>query len=187
MANWFLTKLQRQFKWRKDDLFTKQCWQIETAICKKYLDLNFIQKMNFKMDHSRVPVAHACNPSYSGSGDQEDHGSKPAQANSSQDPISKKPITKKCLWSGSWCRPWVQTSVSQVVEHLPSKCIKIWVQTQVLKKNFFKANICIKGDKRRICLYINSPFCKPQKKGAGGGCGKERRKIYWGSRGKSKW
>jgi hypothetical protein len=29
-----------------------------------------------------VPVAHACNPSYSGGRDQDDHGSKPALANS---------------------------------------------------------------------------------------------------------
>jgi hypothetical protein len=37
---------------------------------------------------------------------QEDHGSKPAQANSSQDPIlKKKKITKKGWWSGSRCRP----------------------------------------------------------------------------------
>jgi hypothetical protein len=35
-------------------------------------------------------VAHACNPSYSGSRDQEDHDSKPALLNSSQDPILKK-------------------------------------------------------------------------------------------------
>jgi hypothetical protein len=35
-------------------------------------------------------VAHACNPSYSGGRDQGDHGSKPAQANSSGDLISKK-------------------------------------------------------------------------------------------------
>jgi hypothetical protein len=41
-----------------------------------------------------VLVAHACNPTYSVGRDQEDHGSKPAQANSSRDPISKKPITK---------------------------------------------------------------------------------------------
>jgi hypothetical protein len=34
-------------------------------------------------------VAHICNPSYSGGRDQEDCGSKPAQANISQDPISK--------------------------------------------------------------------------------------------------
>jgi hypothetical protein len=33
-------------------------------------------------------VAHACNPSYSGGRDQEDHGLKPAQANSPQEPIS---------------------------------------------------------------------------------------------------
>jgi hypothetical protein len=42
-----------------------------------------------------VPVAHACNPSYLEGRNQEDHSSKPAQANSSQDPISKIPITKK--------------------------------------------------------------------------------------------
>jgi hypothetical protein len=40
-------------------------------------------------------VAQACNSSYSGARDQEDHGSKPAQANSSPDPISKIPNTKK--------------------------------------------------------------------------------------------
>jgi hypothetical protein len=43
-----------------------------------------------------VPVAHACNPSYSGGRDQEDRGgSKPAAANSLRDPISKNPITIK--------------------------------------------------------------------------------------------
>jgi hypothetical protein len=42
-----------------------------------------------------VLVAHTCNPSYSGGRDQEDQGSKPALANSSQDLSSKKkPITK---------------------------------------------------------------------------------------------
>jgi hypothetical protein len=39
-------------------------------------------------------VAHACNPSYSGGRDQEDHSLKPAQANSSGDPISKNPSQK---------------------------------------------------------------------------------------------
>jgi hypothetical protein len=58
-------------------------------------------------------VAHTCNPSYSGGRDEEDHGSKPAWANSSRDHILKKPITKKGWWSGSWCRPWVQTPVPQ--------------------------------------------------------------------------
>jgi hypothetical protein len=54
---------------------------------------------------SRVLLAHTCNPSYSGGRDQEAHGSLLAQANSSQDPILKKLITKKGWWSGSRCRP----------------------------------------------------------------------------------
>jgi hypothetical protein len=58
-------------------------------------------------NNCQVLVAHACNPSYSGGRDQEDQGSKPAQANSLWDPILKKPITKKGWWSGSRCRPWV--------------------------------------------------------------------------------
>jgi hypothetical protein len=41
-----------------------------------------------------VPVIHTCIPSYSGGRDQEDHGLKPAQANSSWDSTSKKPNTK---------------------------------------------------------------------------------------------
>jgi hypothetical protein len=47
-----------------------------------------------------VLVAHSCNPSYSGGRHQEDPGLKPACANSSQDPILKKPIThtKKGRW-----------------------------------------------------------------------------------------
>jgi hypothetical protein len=40
-------------------------------------------------------VAHTCNPSYSGGRDQEDNGFKPAQTNSSQDPISKISNTKR--------------------------------------------------------------------------------------------
>jgi hypothetical protein len=43
----------------------------------------------------RVLVAHVCNPSYSGGRDQEALGSKPVWANSSRDPVSKIPITKK--------------------------------------------------------------------------------------------
>jgi hypothetical protein len=43
-----------------------------------------------------VPVACACNPSYSGDRDQEVRGSKPELANSWRDLISKKKkITKK--------------------------------------------------------------------------------------------
>jgi hypothetical protein len=47
-------------------------------------------------------VAHTCNSSYSGGRDQEDHGSRPAWANSYGDPISKLPNTKIKGWrSGS--------------------------------------------------------------------------------------
>jgi hypothetical protein len=42
-----------------------------------------------------VPGAHACNASYSGGRDQEDHGLKPAWANTSQDPRWKIPKTKR--------------------------------------------------------------------------------------------
>jgi hypothetical protein len=41
-----------------------------------------------------VPEAHACNPSFLGSWDRENGGSRPALANSSQDPISKIIRTK---------------------------------------------------------------------------------------------
>jgi hypothetical protein len=40
-----------------------------------------------------VLVAHTYNLSYSGGRDQEDCSLRPAQTNSLQDPISKKPIT----------------------------------------------------------------------------------------------
>jgi hypothetical protein len=42
-----------------------------------------------------VVVAHACNPNFSGSRDQENLSLKPAQENCSRDLISKKPITQK--------------------------------------------------------------------------------------------
>jgi hypothetical protein len=48
-------------------------------------------------------MAYASNPSYSGGRNQEDYGSKPAQVNTSRDPILKKPITKKSWYSGSRC------------------------------------------------------------------------------------
>jgi hypothetical protein len=41
-----------------------------------------------------VPVAHACNSSYSGDRGTEERGSKPSQSNSSRDPISKNPSQK---------------------------------------------------------------------------------------------
>jgi hypothetical protein len=53
-------------------------------------------------------VAHAYNPSYSGVTDQEDRGLKPAQANSSRDPISKKLSTKKRWWRGQGVGPEIK-------------------------------------------------------------------------------
>jgi hypothetical protein len=41
-----------------------------------------------------VPVANAYNPSYSGSRDQEDRGSKPARTNSSKRPYLEKPLVE---------------------------------------------------------------------------------------------
>jgi hypothetical protein len=50
-----------------------------------------VQSPKFKPQSQGWPlVAHTCNPSYSGGRDQEDRSSKPAQANSSRDPILKK-------------------------------------------------------------------------------------------------
>jgi hypothetical protein len=63
-------------------------------------DLKTFQPTFVKNKNGRVPVAHTCNPSYSGGRDQEDHILKPARANSSRDPISKLLITK-CWWNGS--------------------------------------------------------------------------------------
>jgi hypothetical protein len=53
-------------------------------------------KTQEKRKHQAL-VAHAYNPSYSGSRDQENRSSKPAWANSLQDPSLKKPkrFTKK--------------------------------------------------------------------------------------------
>jgi hypothetical protein len=56
----------------------------------------WLYKADFKkVFHSWAPVAHTCNLSYSGGKEQEDRGSKPAQENSSQDPVLKKPFRKK--------------------------------------------------------------------------------------------
>jgi hypothetical protein len=46
---------------------------------------------------SQVLVAHTCNPSHLGECNPEDRGSRPAQANISQDPISK---VTRAKWTG---------------------------------------------------------------------------------------
>jgi hypothetical protein len=59
--------------------------------------LPFIDK---KEQWSWVLVAYAYNPSYWGGRDQVDHNLRPAQANSSWDPVPKIPNTKKNWWTG---------------------------------------------------------------------------------------
>jgi hypothetical protein len=58
-------------------------------------------------------VAHACNPSYSGGRDQEDCSLKPAWTKFENPYLEKKASQKNGWWSGSRCRPWVQTLVPQ--------------------------------------------------------------------------
>jgi hypothetical protein len=72
---------------------------------------NLCKNSGIKSQAMPGTVAHACNCSNSGGGDQEDCSSKLAQANSSQDPIWKKPITKKVWCSGPRYRPYVQTQI----------------------------------------------------------------------------
>jgi hypothetical protein len=57
------------------------------------------------MQMSVALVAHICNPSYSGSRNQEDQDSNPAQASSLRHRILKKSSTKKSWWSGSSVSP----------------------------------------------------------------------------------
>jgi hypothetical protein len=61
-----------------------------------------------KTKHCWALVAHACNPRSSGGRNQEDRGSKPAQANSSRDPILKKIHHKKGL--AEWLKVWALSS-----------------------------------------------------------------------------
>jgi hypothetical protein len=67
-------------------------------------------------------VAHTCNPAYSGDRDQEDHSSKPAQVNSSGDPISKIPTQNST------------SGMAQVVEHLQTKCEALSSNPSATKK-----------------------------------------------------
>jgi hypothetical protein len=84
-----------------------------------------------KIRSSLVPVAHTCNTSYSGGRDQEDRGSKAAQANSLQNPSQKRTggatqgvgsEFKPQYWKKKKVRSSGAAGVAQVVESLPSKC-----------------------------------------------------------------
>jgi hypothetical protein len=59
-----------------------------------YTVLSDIENTSFERLNCWVVVPHTYNPSYSGGRDQ-NHSLKPAWANSLQDPISKKPNTKR--------------------------------------------------------------------------------------------
>jgi hypothetical protein len=59
---------------------------------------------------SLVPVAHASNPSYSGSRDQKHHGSKPPGLMVCETLTQKYPTQNRA------------SRVARVVEHLPAKC-----------------------------------------------------------------
>jgi hypothetical protein len=77
-----------------------------------------------------VLVAHAYNPSYLGGRDQEDLGSNPAWANSSETLSQKNPSQKKDWWSGLRYRCCVQTPVLQKKKRekylwlfIPTRCL----------------------------------------------------------------
>jgi hypothetical protein len=74
-----------------------------------------------------VLVAHTSNPSYSRGRVQEDCGSKPARANSSQDPILKMLNTKKRAGR-----------VAQEVQYLSIKCEALSSKPQYLQKTKLK-------------------------------------------------
>jgi hypothetical protein len=73
--------------------------------------------------HRRKHKLDTGGSSYSGGRDQEDLSSKPARPNSSQDPISKNPNTKKGWWSGSRSK-----------KGLPSKCEVLSSNSSAAKK-----------------------------------------------------
>jgi hypothetical protein len=55
-----------------------------------------------KTEPTRAPVAHACNPSYSGGRDQENHSSKPAKQ------IVRKILSQKNLSQKKWLVEWLK-------------------------------------------------------------------------------
>jgi hypothetical protein len=82
-------------------------------------------------------VAQACNPSYSGGRDKQDHNLKPGLANRSQDPLSTIVTLKRA------------GGVAQVVEYLPSKSLEFKSQYQqekiIYPYHFLKTAITVSG------------------------------------------
>jgi hypothetical protein len=74
--------------------------------CETYIQRSIIQP-EWRM--SWALVAHVCNPSYSEGRDQENCGSSQPRQIVRETLSWKKLFTKTVCWSGSRCRPWVQT------------------------------------------------------------------------------
>jgi hypothetical protein len=104
-----------------------------------------------KQNKKTLLVAQAYNPSYSGGRDRKDHGLKPAQANSSRDPISRKLITKKA------------DGVTQVIECLPSKHEALSSKPQYYRKKKkatvlkSRSYLYFTGENTKSNLYVFSP------------------------------
>jgi hypothetical protein len=118
-----------------------------------------------------APVTHACNPSYSGGRDHE--------VRSSGQIVCKilflKYSSKKGSWSGSRCRPWIQTSVllkkklvSEVRSRLEKCCRGHWrsfcnayirerIKGQLLRSSVPKSrNIPVLSEQKGGCACVQS-------------------------------
>jgi hypothetical protein len=80
-------------------------------------------------------VAHTCNPRYSGGRDQDDRGSKPAQANSSRDSISKKTLTKRAYGVAQGEGPRVKPQYSKKKKR--KKATADLVDSFIASENYF--------------------------------------------------
>jgi hypothetical protein len=68
-----------------------------------------------------VPVAHVCNPNYSGGRDLEESSSMPPQANSSMRPYLEKPFTKIGLVE------WLKVKTLSLSPSTAKKCVCVCV------------------------------------------------------------
>jgi hypothetical protein len=81
----------------------------------KHKTIKFLENL------SQALVTHACNPIYLGGWDQEDRGSKPAQANISWTPISKIISAK---WTGSVAQGVAQSHEFKLQSHQKKKILE---------------------------------------------------------------
>jgi hypothetical protein len=106
----------------------------------------------------QAPVTHTCNPSCLEGWDQEDHGLKPASANSLQDPISK--ITR-AKWTGG---------VAQVVQCLLCKCEALSSNSHPIKNRWFVYHLFLPVPRWKV-KHNRSYHCRewtPRRKGTNG-------------------